>query len=238
MRPTITCHMISSVDGRLVTERWTSPTDGQSKETLLDHYFRIEEDFDADGWIVGRKTMADYATAPARNIRAGVSIPRTTYIGQHHGRNLAITLDPHGKLHYGKNEIEGDHPVAILSEQVSDDYLAELREDGVSYLFAGTDGHDLNAALNTLASEFNVRTLLLEGGGLINGTFLKAGLIDELSLLIYPGIDGLSGVSSIVEYIGKPDELPGAGQSLQHVHTETLEGGVVWLRYRFERAEH
>jgi hypothetical protein len=31
----------------------------------------------------------------------------------------------------------GDHAIAILGEQVSDEYLSELREDGVSYLFAG-----------------------------------------------------------------------------------------------------
>jgi hypothetical protein len=28
----------------------------------------------------------------------------------------------------------GDHAIAILGEQVSDEYLSELREDGVSYL--------------------------------------------------------------------------------------------------------
>ncbi|WP_236962114.1 hypothetical protein [Methylobacterium sp. XJLW] len=70
----------------------------------------------------------------------------------------------------------------------------------------------------------------------MNGAFLKAGLIDEISVLIQPAVDGLAGVQTIFEYQGGPDERPGAGQALRHFHTETLEGGMVWLRYRVEEA--
>jgi riboflavin biosynthesis pyrimidine reductase len=34
-----------------------------------------------------------------------------------------------------------------------------------------------------------IRRLLLEGGGHINGAFLQAGLVDEISLLLVPGVD-------------------------------------------------
>jgi riboflavin biosynthesis pyrimidine reductase len=119
---------------------------------------------------------------------------------------------------------------------VTDEYLAELREDGVSYLFAGPDGHDLHRAMDILGEAFGVKTLLLEGGGTINGAFLKAGLVDEISLLVYPGIDGLAGVPSIFEYGGGAGEKPAAGRSLRHLATETLEGGLVWLHYRVEDA--
>ena len=53
--------------------------------------------------------------------------------------------------------------------------------------------------MHRLRAEFGIETLSLQGGGIINGAFLKAGLLDELSLLIYPGIDGLSGVPSVFE---------------------------------------
>ncbi len=82
----------------------------------------------------------------------------------------------------------------------------------------------MEAALETLAKAFGIKTLLLEGGGKINGTFLKAGLIDEVSVLIYPGIDGLAGVPCIFEYVGKSDEKPAEGQSLRHLTTATLDG--------------
>lgn len=86
------------------------------------------------------------------------------------------------------------------------------------------DGSDLPLALQILGKTFGLKTLLLEGGGRINGAFLKAGLIDEISLLVYPGIDGLAGVPTIFEYTGSVDEQPAAGQSLRHLSTETLKG--------------
>jgi hypothetical protein len=61
-------------------------------------------------------------------------------------------------------------------------------------------------------------------------------LIDELSLLVFPGIDGLSAAPSIFEYQGQADDTPAAGRSLRHIYTEVQEGGMVWLRYRIERS--
>jgi riboflavin biosynthesis pyrimidine reductase len=92
----------------------------------------------------------------------------------------------------------------------------------------------MNRALEILGESFGITTLLLEGGGITNGLFLKEQLIDEISLLIYPAIDGLSGIPSIFECAGKSNEQPAAGQSLRHIATETLKGGMVWLRYSVE----
>jgi hypothetical protein len=40
---------------------------------------------------------------------------------------------------------------------------------------------------------------------------------------------------SIFEFVGDANEGPEAGQSLRHIATETLSGGMVWLRYGVER---
>ncbi len=124
----------------------------------------------------------------------------------------------------------------MLGEHVSDAYLAELREDGASYIFAGPSGDDLPGAMAQLADVFGVRKLLLEGGGRINGAFLKHRLIDEFSTLIFPAVDGLAGRETILDYHGANSERPGAGQSLRLIGCETLDGGMVWLRHRVEDA--
>jgi riboflavin biosynthesis pyrimidine reductase len=36
----------------------------------------------------------------------------------------------------------------------------------------------------------------VNGGGVTNGAFLRAGLIDEISLAIFPAVDGTKGSSS------------------------------------------
>ena len=94
---------------------------------------------------------------------------------------------------------------------MSDAYLAELREDGVSYVFAGPRGDDLPRAMEEIASLFGVKTLLLEGGGRINGAFLKHKLIDEFSTLIHPAVDGVAGTQSIVDYDGPGATAPEPG---------------------------
>jgi riboflavin biosynthesis pyrimidine reductase len=45
--------------------------------------------------------------------------------------------------------------------------------------------------METLAESFGVETLLLEAVSTINVAFLKVGLIDEISVLMYPGSMGL-----------------------------------------------
>jgi riboflavin biosynthesis pyrimidine reductase len=235
MRPHIICHMGTSIDGRLHPSRFTSPARGIPRDVLRGHYEHIHDRFDADGWIVGRVTMNEMAKGAERPVKDAPKVARKTHIGAREGRKLAIGIDPSGRVHYGKDNVGGDHAVAVLGEQVSDAYLAELREDGVSYLFAGSKGDDLPRAMEEIAAVFAIKTLLLEGGGGINGSFLKHGLIDEFSTLIYPAVDGVAGGQSIVDYHGPEGDRPGAGQSLRLTHCETLEGGMVWLRHAVER---
>ena len=97
-------------------------------------------------------------------------------------------------------------------------------------------GDDLPRAMEQLAARFDASKLLLEGGGKINGAFLKHGLVDEFSTLIYPAVDGVAGSQSIIDYSGPEGDRPGAGQTLRLTHCETLEGGMVWLRHAVERA--
>ena len=236
MRPHIICHMGTSIDGRLHPSRFTQAAAGISREVLRSHYERIHDEFDADGWIIGRKTLSEMAKGTERPVSDVQKVAREAHIGARGNRKLAIGIDPSGRVHYGKDNIGGDHVVAVLGEQVSDAYLAELREDGVSYVFAGRTGDDLSRAMEQIASLFGARTLLLEGGGTINGAFLKHKLIDEFSMLIRPAVDGVAGSQCIVEYDGPEGDRPGAGQSLRLTHCETLEGGMVWLRHAVERA--
>ncbi|WP_207967998.1 hypothetical protein [Yersinia pseudotuberculosis] len=131
MRPKIICHMISSVDGRLRVERWTPPSAGADPSIVSATYESVAERLQADGWIVGRKSMAPMAKGqPVLSTAPGVNL-RTTFIGERRNRSLAIAVDPTGKLHYGKSHMSGEHYVAVLGKNVPDTYLEELRETGV-----------------------------------------------------------------------------------------------------------
>lgn len=226
--------MITSIDGRLLVDRWTPPASGIDAALLRGHYEKIAARFVADGWIVGRKTMEEIIGGRPHRVKKTAEYLHQTYLGDRKDRKVAVAIDPHGRIHYGQDHVGGDHVIAVLGRWVSNSYLATLRRDGVSYLFAGTDGRNLRKAMDTLGETFGIKALLLEGGGQINGAFLKAGLIDEISVLVYPGIDGLQGTPSIFDFVGKKNEKPAASQAIRHLATETLEGGMVWIRYKVE----
>ncbi len=76
-----------------------------------------------------------------------------------------------------------------------------------------------------------IERLLVEGGGGINGSMLRAGVIDELSLLLVPAVDGLRGTQAVFDIDGAEDDSLGARCQLGLVSSETLSGGSVWLRY-------
>jgi hypothetical protein len=46
---------------------------------------------------------------------------------------------------------------------------------------------------------------------------LKERLINKITVLVYPGIDGLAGVPSIFEFVGEANPRPAADQSPRHV---------------------
>lgn len=237
MRPKIICHMVSSIDGRLQSNRWTPLLQGNTSEQIMSIYEETASELNGSAWIVGRKTMASMVSGDFSGTSLSDSArQRPAHIGIRAGRNLAVVIDPRGKLSYSSDTVGADHLVTILSERVTDQYLEHLQAVGVSYLFAGEDGSDLHKAIEELRATFDIETLLLEGGGLINGAFLKADLIDEFSVLMFPGVDGLSGISSILEYQGQyADELPAKGRSLRLLAAEKLTADFVWLRYEVVR---
>lgn len=234
MRPHITCHMASSIDGKLLASRWSEHASGDKMQIVMSRYEEAAGELGADGFMIGSTTMEEFDGVTVAEAVSGPVQVREPHVADRGDGDVAVIFDRKGKLRYERSHIDGSHIVAVLSERVPDDYLETLRSKGFSYLFSGSDGADLASAMETLAERFKLRHLLLEGGGRINGEFLKASLIDEFSLIIYPGIDGLAGMPSIVDYVGMTDELPAAGKSLRHVSTDTLEGGMVWIRYRFE----
>jgi riboflavin biosynthesis pyrimidine reductase len=218
--------MVPSVDGRIVTRNWNLPRSG------LAEYERTAQTFGADAWIIGRVSMEPYAgkaRVPKRKGRA--PIPRTDFIAKRDAESYAIALDPSGKLTWKSGSIDEEHVITVLTERVSDDYLAFLQSKGVSYLFGGKTELKLEKVLQKLRKEFGIKKLLLEGGGKINGSFLAADLIDELSLLVVPVADGGVGTPSLFD----AKEGKGPARHLKLVSMEKRKGDMLWLRYKVKR---
>jgi riboflavin biosynthesis pyrimidine reductase len=233
MKPYVICHMNSSVDGRILGSRWRP-----AENRMAGLFERLHEELGGGSWLIGRVTGSEYAKADSYPDRTGQTYPRESWFVRRDaaapGIAWGIALDAQGKIAWGRSDIGGDPIVAVLTERVSDAHLAGLRQDGVSYIFAGEQELDLGLALDILNRELGIERLLLEGGGGSNGSFLRAGLIDEISVAICPAVDGAKGAPSIFDSSDKDAGVAAPIHSMTLASCEVLEGGAVWLRYRLQ----
>ena len=231
MKPHVICHMVSSVDGRTLNSRWRP--DGKLASALFE---RLHDELGGDAWLIGRVTGQEFAKGKPYPAGTDQIFPRENWFARRDAKldvkAYGVALDFHGKISWGRSDIEGDPIVAVLSRRVSDAHLAGLRHEGVSYIFAGESELDLGLVLEILNRELGVKRLLLEGGGGANGAFLRAGLVDELSLVFCPAVDGAKGAPSVFD---SAEPLTGPTAPVEAMTLESsavLDGGAVWLRYR------
>jgi hypothetical protein len=221
--------MCASVDGKIMGDRW-GKLPGYPHESDL--FETTAASFGIGAWLVGTTTMDEFDGRKTRLPRAPKSFKRARaredHIAKPKAKTLGIGTDAKGVLRFQQDEVGGDHVVLLVTERVSNDYLAHLQVAGVSYLFCGRQKIDLSLALRKLRSAFNLRKLMLQGGGTFNGAMLQAGLVDEISHITVPIADG--GGDVVTMFHGAPSRKSAA--TLKLFSHKVLRGGAVWCRYK------
>jgi len=226
-RPRIICHMASSIDGKI---------DGSALQNVMrpGEYEALHSKLGGNAWLCGRTTMQQHFAASELFVVANKTPAGSESV--HVARradSYAVSVDTLGKLRWTSSEISGDHLICILSESATLDYLTMLREQNISYIVAGKDAVNLPRAMELLAANFGIGTLLLEGGGHINGGFLQAGLVDEISLLLLPGIDGRRQIATVFDGLSSEQRI---AVPLALKSVERRKGDALWLRYEVLRS--
>lgn len=227
MKPYVICHMCTSLDGKIIGQRWDKLPGYKHESTLFE---TTAASIGVGAWLVGTTTMDEFDSPKFKLPRAPKHFTRADHIANKNAKTLGIGTDAKGVLRFRHNEVGGDHVVLLVTERASNDYLAHLQKAGVSYLFCGKKGIDLKVALHKLAKSFKLKKLMLQGGGTFNGAMLHAGLIDEISHLTVPVADGGAGVASMFDIPGKPPAK--AAAKLRLLSHKLITGGVIWARYR------
>ena len=229
MKPYVICHMLGSVDGRIKQDIWG----------FKDHHKYFEEPaskIKADAWLVGRVTMQEFSSkkAPAKR-RGRVNIPKEDFVAEYKAKTFAVVIDPSGKCHWDTNMVSTEHVIEVLTEQVSGAYLAHLQEQNVSYIFGGETELDLKLVLKKLYKLFGIKRLRIDGGGHVNGSFLKAGLIDEFSLVLAPVADGTIGAPTLFEAEEGYSKRKATQFTLKSV--KKIYNDFLWIRYEVLRGK-
>lgn len=228
-RPYIICLMMTSVDGKILGEKWGNDPRVQA---LVKSFEEAHEAIGNKTWVVGRTTMEKDFTKYAKPVYKAVdhAISREDFVGNGKAGSFAIAIDGQGKLGWESAEMLGEHVITVLTEGVQDGYLAHLQEIGVSYIFAGKETVDLTLAMEKLKTLFGIDTLMLEGGGRLNGSFLNEGLIDEYHQLLLPIADGRVETTSVFEIAEEGRRFDATLLRLEEV--KRMDNDVVWLRYQ------
>ncbi len=220
-RPYIICHMMASVDGRI-------DCDMTEKIESGDEYYEALDELDVPTTISGRITaVMHYAepgvfqskdTTPAEEESVWKSVDADNY---------CVILDTKGTLLWDSAYSDDQPLLCIVSELATNGYLDYLKGKGISYIATGKEIIDLPRAMEILHDVFHIERVGVVGGGKINGGFLSAGLIDEMSLMIAPGIDGRSNQPSVFD--GRTEDA--VPVQLKLIRFKAYDCGTVWMRY-------
>ncbi|WP_026464538.1 dihydrofolate reductase family protein [Adhaeribacter aquaticus] len=223
-KPYVICHMLGSVDGRIKQNIWG----------FKDHHKYFEETAEkitADAWLVGRVTMQEFSSKNTYSIEADrTHIPKIDYVADQPVKSFAVVIDPSGKCFWDTNMVSTEHVIEVLTEKVPTGYLEHLRSKNVSYIFGGKEELDLDLVLKKLYHLFQIKTVRIDGGGHVNGSFLQAGLIDEFSLVLAPVADGAIGSPTVFEVAEGYENRKATQFKIKSV--EQIYDDFLWIRYQ------
>jgi 2,5-diamino-6-(ribosylamino)-4(3H)-pyrimidinone 5'-phosphate reductase len=218
MLPRVILHNQVSLDGRI---DWFTPDVGL--------YYEIAARWQADAHLAGSNTIfnPDEEIPPEE---PAVFEPRV--LDPNDRRPLLVVPDSTGKVrnwHVLRQMPYWRDTVALCSHGTPKEYLTYLEKRHIHHIVRGNEQVELRAALEELSAQFGVKKVLVDSGGTLNGVLLRAGLVDEISILISPNLVG--GVSPRSMF--RAPDLTHAGDviPLRLMDVETVRGGVVWLRY-------
>lgn len=220
-KPYIICHMMMSIDGRIDCGM-TIQLPGNDK------YYASLDALDAPTRISGRVTAATEMTDGHFQANDPTPVGKEAFAKNADAKNYNIVMDTHGTLKWANDEGNSQPHLIITSEQASQEYLDYLTKQGISWIATGQQKIDLARAMAILTDQFGVERLAIVGGGKINGGFLDAGLIDEISMVIGAGVDGRSGQPNLFD--GRPSDRHPVTLQLKNVQSYQ-DDGTIWLRY-------
>jgi riboflavin-specific deaminase-like protein len=191
-RPFLYLNMVASADGRASFEGRTSGL-GSKADTLLLTELRAL----ADAVLVGTNTIR--VEGYGRLVRNAERVARREAAGLH-ATPTAVLISRSFDIPWGASLFAAeDQPVIVYThaEGTPPEVAAPLEVVRMEDPAPAAAMADLRAR--------GIRSLLCEGGPLLNSALLEAGVVDELFLTLSPMLSGEPGAPRIVEGEGLPE---------------------------------
>lgn len=234
-RPYIFCHMMTSLDGKIMGQYMDTPEGNAAGDVFYNISFGKEPFYKHQGWLSGRVTTDDNFTfyeKPELDENAP-KVPEGDFVAKKTNMYY-VSVDPSGKLGWKNSTLTyidtTAHVIEVLTEKAGNAYKAFLQKLRISYIIAGKDSLDYEVAMEKLKRLFGIETLMLGGGGVLNWSFIQAGMCDEVSVVIAAAADGSQDTPSLFGACKGLSSDQAIRFKLQNA--EIKNGGSVWLRYK------
>lgn len=193
IRPHIICHMMISIDGRIDCE-------------MIAKISGVKEYYDSLKALNVQATVSGRVTAQLELAQDGEFVSKKEEIFGREGfskkcdsDNYCVVVDTKGSLLWTHPKELNQPLIVITTMSVKKDYLDYLDSERISWIAVGEKQIDLVHACEILAREFGIERMAIVGGGHINAGFLREGLLDEVSLVVGPAIDGRAGMTALFD---------------------------------------
>jgi 2,5-diamino-6-(ribosylamino)-4(3H)-pyrimidinone 5'-phosphate reductase len=220
-RPRVILHGTVSLDGRI---------DGFMPDIGL--FYELAQTWREDATLAGTETLLAAAGEGEEEATDPVAPPSSD-----DRRPLLVVPDSRGRFRRWREMLAAPFwraGLALCTEATPQEYFDYLDRAGIEHRCFGEDHVDLPVALTHLAEERGVKTIRVDSGGTLNGLLLRAGLVDEVSVLINSFLVGGLTPKSLFR---APDLTPGeAAIPLRLAHLKQVRDDVVWLRYEVIRS--
>ena len=185
-RPYVILSAAMTLDGKIGKGK-TRIKLSSKKDKIRIHGLRAK----VDGILIGKNTLD--TDDPMLNVR---------YVA---GKNpVRILLDSRGTIKTSSKIIQSCSTIPTIiatTNKISNKNFSRLEKFPLEVIKCGNSSVDIVKLLKILQKK-DIKKILLEGGGTLNWSFLKRGLVDELIVTITPYILGGSDSVTLVEGSG------------------------------------
>ena len=231
-RTYVEIHMMQTIDGKATGNFWRKPDVWQG----IKDYGKLIPNLNNQGFALGRVSMETNSDEKPdlSQYKNKEKLEYKDYIVplEKGAKYYLASYDSKGTLGFKNNVINVNEwlndgsellcqIIEVVTEKVSNEYLHYCRERGISYIICGKEKIDIKISLEKLKKLFKIDKMLLQGGPILDGAFIKEDLIDGISIIISPctsaGGDTLFNPSKYTEF--------------KLIEFRELSNSNIWLRY-------
>jgi 2,5-diamino-6-(ribosylamino)-4(3H)-pyrimidinone 5'-phosphate reductase len=153
-------------------------------------FYSLAQQWGEDASLVGCDTLlnAPDDIPDDRTSEVSTATPSTD-----DSRPILVVPDSRGRLrswHYWREQPYWKDFVSLCTQSTPREHIEYLKRKGIKIIKTGTEHVDYRQALEELNGRFGTAVVRVDSGGTLNGVLLRAGLVDEIHILIHPALVG------------------------------------------------